>query len=93
MKPDCNLEFGAERFSNEPEFEDSQHMTQILLLLSCLEWWWQECQDFFACSNLSIYYQPVLDEATRLAGPDFFVVLDTDRHHRGSWSVALEGGM
>ena len=85
-------EFGAEPLSNEPELENSLHLTQILLLLSCLEWWWQQRQDFFAAGNLSIYYQPEPFQSNKFRGPDFFVVLDTDRRARNSWTVALEGG-
>jgi Uma2 family endonuclease len=89
--PDLNVP--TEPFSNEPELENSLHLTQIILLLTCLEWYWQDRQDFFAAGNLSIYYTP--EDATqpnKFLGPDFFVVTDTVRRHRNSWTVSLEDG-
>jgi Uma2 family endonuclease len=84
--------------SREPPLESSLHLTQIILLLTCLQWWWRDRQDFFAAGNLSIYYHP--DPATRprlksgrkFRGPDFFVVLGTERRDRSSWIVSEEGG-
>lgn len=32
--------------SDEPPLETYRHLVQILLLLSCLEGWWQERDDF-----------------------------------------------
>ncbi len=81
-----------EPFSDEPELEHSLHLTQIVLLLTCLEWWWQDRQDFFAAGNLSIYFRPEQLEKNTFVGPDFFVVLETQRRQRGSWMVSLEGG-
>ena len=31
--------------SNEPPLESDRHLTQILLLLSSLEWWWRDRPD------------------------------------------------
>jgi Uma2 family endonuclease len=44
-----------EPLSDGPELENSLHLAQIVLLLTCLEWWWQQRQDFFEAGNLSIY--------------------------------------
>lgn len=82
--------------SDEPELESSLHLQQIILLLQCLEWLWQDRNDFFAAGNLSVYYiynSP--EQPTKLrdfCGPDFFVVLDTVRKNRKSWMVWKEGG-
>ncbi|PSF35243.1 hypothetical protein C7H19_16925 [Aphanothece hegewaldii CCALA 016] len=82
--------------SDEPELESSLHLQQIILLLQCLEWLWQDRNNFFAAGNLSIYYiynSP--EQPTKLrdfCGPDFFVVLDTVRKNRKSWMVWKEGG-
>ncbi len=73
--------------SDEPPLESSLHLKQILLLLSCLEWFWRERQDFFAAGNLSIYYDLDDPKLRRFRGPDFFVVLNTDRRERLSWMV------
>ncbi len=86
-----------EILSREPHLESSLHLAQIILLLTCLEWLWRDRQDFFAAGNLSIYYHP--DPATRpqlksgqkFRGPDFFVVLGTERRDRSSWVVSEEG--
>jgi Uma2 family endonuclease len=88
-----NLDFDSDLpLSNEPELETSLHLAQMILLLTCLEWWWQDRQDFFAAGNLSIYYQPEQFQSSRFRGPDFFVVLGTERRLRNSWVVAREGG-
>lgn len=41
---------------DEPPLETYRHLIQILLLLSSLEWLWQDRNDFFAMANLSTYY-------------------------------------
>ncbi|NJP08528.1 MAG: Uma2 family endonuclease [Leptolyngbyaceae cyanobacterium RU_5_1] len=87
-----NLNLATEPFSDEPELETSLHLAQIILLITCLEWWWQNRQDFFAAGNLSIYYQPIKLQSKKFRGPDFFVVLNTERRSRNSWVVANEGG-
>lgn len=87
-----NLDLLEEPYSNEPELEDSVHLAQIVLLLTCLEWWWQKRQDFFAAANLSIYYQPPELQSKKFRGPDFFVVLGTERRPRRSWVVSRENG-
>jgi Uma2 family endonuclease len=83
--------FDDEPYSDEPELESSLHLAQIILLLTCLEWWWQDRQDFFAAGNLSIYYQPIEFHSRKFRGPDFFVVLGTNRRPRRSWVVSKEG--
>lgn len=45
-------------YSDEPPLETELHLRQILLLMQCLEWWWQKRQDFYACGNMTIYYSP-----------------------------------
>lgn len=84
--------------SNEPEFESSLHLTQFLFLLQCLELHWKDRQDFFAAGNMSIFFsERQLDSEQesareRFRGPDFFVVLGTERRPRKSWCVWKEDG-
>ena len=49
--PDC-----TELLSDEPEMESSLHYTQLLILVTCLEWLWRDREDFFIGANLSVYY-------------------------------------
>jgi Uma2 family endonuclease len=79
-------------WSDEPTLETYRHLAQILLLLSCLEWWWQDRTDFFAAGNLSIYYNTRQLKTKDFRGPDFFVVLGTERKDRKSWVVWEEEG-
>ena len=79
--------------SDEPEVESSLHLQQIFLLISCLELLWQERDDYFAAGNLTIYYKEEQDKAPRFRGPDFFVVLGTQKKERKSWVVYHEGGV
>ena len=84
-------------YSNEPVLETYLHLQQLILLLSCLDWWWREGgtsprQDYFAAGNLTIYYSPRQRKSEDFRGPDFFVVLGTERKPRKSWVVWEEEG-
>jgi Uma2 family endonuclease len=73
--------------------ESYAHLQQILILLQSLEWLWQDRNDYFAAANLSIYYSPNQKKSEDFRGPDFFVVLGTERRlERKSWLVWGEGG-
>jgi Uma2 family endonuclease len=72
--------------------ETELHLRQIMLLIQCLELWWQNRQDFYACGNLTVYYSPRQRKSELFRGPDFFVVLGTERKPRRSWVVWQEDG-
>jgi Uma2 family endonuclease len=78
--------------SDEPPLESELHLRQIMLLIQCLEMWWQNRQDFYACGNLTVYYSPRQRKSELFRGPDFFVVLGTERKPRRSWVVWQEDG-
>ncbi|MEB3192370.1 MAG: Uma2 family endonuclease [Snowella sp.] len=78
--------------SDEPPVETYLHLQQMILLLKCLEWWWRDRSDFFAAGNLTIYDSPQQRKSEFFRGPDFFVVLGTERKPRPSWVVWQEGG-
>ena len=78
--------------SQEPPLESYLHLQQLLLLMSCLDWLWKERTDYFAAGNLTIYYSPEQQKTRNFRGPDFFVVLNTERKPRNSWVVWEEGG-
>ncbi|MGK7961614.1 MAG: Uma2 family endonuclease [Crocosphaera sp.] len=83
----------GEFWSDEPPVESNLHLRQILLLIECLEWLWQDRDDFFATGNLTIYYSPNQKKSQDFRGPDFFVVLGTPRdQNRKSWVVWQEDG-
>lgn len=42
--------------SDELEMESSLHYTQLLILVSCLQWLWRDRDDFFIGANLTIYF-------------------------------------
>ncbi len=80
-------------WSNEPPLESNLHLTQIILLIKCLEWLWREKNDYFVAGNLTIYYSPHQKKSEFFRGPDFFVVLGTNKDkNRPSWVVWQEGG-
>jgi Uma2 family endonuclease len=65
----------------------------MLLLISCLQWYWRDRQDYFVAGNLTIYYSAKQKKSEHFRGPDFFVVLDTDPNpQRKSWVVWQEQG-
>ncbi|MEH1964708.1 MAG: Uma2 family endonuclease [Nostoc sp.] len=79
-------------YSDEPPLETDLHRLQMTLLIQCLEWLWQNRNDFYASGNLTIYYSPRQRKSENFRGPDFFVVLGTERKHRKSWVVWEEDG-
>lgn len=79
-------------YSEEPPLETYLHLQQLIRLLTSLEWHWRDRNDFFAAGNLTVYYSPRQSRAEDFRGPDFFVVLDTERYPRKSWMVWEEGG-
>ncbi len=78
--------------SDEPPSESDLHLRQMVLLIQCLEWLWRERSDFYASGNLTIYYSPQQMKSRDFRGPDFFVVLGTERKPRKSWMVWEENG-
>ncbi|MDZ8035846.1 Uma2 family endonuclease [Nostoc sp. DedSLP04] len=79
-------------YSDEPPWESDLHRLQMTLLIQCLEWLWQNRKDFYASGNLTIYYSPRQRKSKNFRGPDFFVVLGTERKPRKSWVVWEEDG-
>jgi Uma2 family endonuclease len=79
-------------YSDEPTMETDLHLRQMLLLISCLDWLWQDRNDFFASGNLTIYFSPKQIKSQDFRGPDFFVVLGTEKRSRKSWVVWEEDG-
>ncbi len=78
--------------SDEPQLENYLHLKQIIILITCLEWLWRERNDFFVAGNLTIYYSSQQKKSEDFRGPDFFVVLGTERRSRKSWCVWDEEG-
>jgi Uma2 family endonuclease len=78
--------------SDEPEMESSLHYMQLLLLVTCLEWAWQERDDFFIGANLTIYFSRQQLKNHDFRGPDLFLVKNTTREPRNSWVVWEEDG-
>jgi Uma2 family endonuclease len=79
-------------YSDEPPVETDRHLQQIILFLECLNWWWRDRDDFYASGNLTIYYSQKKIKTRDFRGPDFFVVLGTERRPRKSWTVWDEEG-
>jgi Uma2 family endonuclease len=82
----------SDLYSDEPPLETELHLRQILLLIQCLEMLWRDRQDFYVFGNLTIYDSPKQLKSEDFRGPDFFVVLGTDRRPRKSWVVWEEDG-
>lgn len=82
----------SDLYSNEPPLETELHLRQMILLITCLEWLWRDRNDFYASGNLTVYYSPNQRKTEHFRGPDFFVVLGTERKPRKSWVVWEEDG-
>ncbi|WP_449419960.1 Uma2 family endonuclease [Phormidium nigroviride] len=78
--------------SDEPPLESDLHRKQIDLLIRLLEWLWRDRQDFYVSGNLTVYFSPNQNKSQDFRGPDFFVVLNTERKPRKSWVVWEEDG-
>lgn len=78
--------------SDEPPLETDLHRLQMTLLIQCLECLWRERNDFYASGNITLYYSPRQRKSEQFRGPDFFVVLGTERKPRKSWVVWEEDG-
>ncbi|NJR74746.1 MAG: Uma2 family endonuclease [Scytonema sp. CRU_2_7] len=78
--------------SDEPEMETSLHYMQLLLLVTSLEWLWQDKNDFFIGANLTIYFSRQQLRNRDFRGPDFFLVKNTEKRPRHSWVVWEEDG-
>jgi len=81
-----------ELYSDEPAMETDLHLRQMILLIQCLEWLWRDRSDFYCTGNSTIYYSPHQRKSEDFRGPDFFVVLNTERKPRKSWVVWHENG-
>ena len=82
----------SELMSDEPEMESYLHYEQLALLVSCLEWFWRDRQDFFIGANLTVYYSRQQLKKRDFRIPDFFLVKETERKPRNSWVVWEEEG-
>ncbi len=78
--------------SDEPEIESSLHYFQLLLLVSCLEWYWHDASNFFIGANLTIYFSRQELKNREFRGSDFFLVKNTEKKPRSSWVVWEEDG-
>lgn len=78
--------------SDEPEMESSLHYMQLLLLVTSLEWFWRDVNDFFIGANLTIYFSRQQLRNRDFRGPDFFLVKNTEKRPRTSWVVWEEDG-
>ncbi|MEO1633447.1 MAG: Uma2 family endonuclease, partial [Cyanobacteria bacterium J06631_9] len=79
-------------YSDEPQLETYLHLQQMMLLLNCLDWLWKDRTDYFSAGNLTVYYSPLQLKSEDFRGPDFFVVLDTEKRPCKSWVVWEESG-
>ncbi|MFM7324608.1 MAG: Uma2 family endonuclease [Nodosilinea sp.] len=79
-------------WSDEPPLESDFHRDQIDLLIRILRWWWRDRNDVYISGNLTVYYNHEQLKTRNFRGPDFFVVLGTEKKDRKSWVVWGEQG-
>ena len=80
-------------WSDEPPLESDFHRDQIDLLIQILRWWWRDRNDVYISGNLTVYYNQEQLKTKDFRGPDFFVVLGTEKKDRKSWVVWGENGL
>jgi Uma2 family endonuclease len=79
-------------WSDEPPLESDFHRDQIDLLIRLLRHWWVDREDVYVSGNLTIYYNQQQIKTRDFRGPDFFVVLGTEKKDRRSWAIWDEQG-
>lgn len=79
-------------WSDEPPLESDFHRDQIDLLIRILRGWWRNRNDVYISGNLTVYYNQQQLKSRDFRGPDFFVVLGTEKKDRRSWVVWDEKG-
>jgi Uma2 family endonuclease len=79
-------------YSDEPQLETDFHREQIDLLIRLLKYFWRDRHDFYISGNLTVYYSQKQLKSRDFAGPDVFVVMDTEKRDRRSWVVWDEDG-
>jgi Uma2 family endonuclease len=72
--------------------ESARHRQQMEVLIQSLELAWADRNDFYAGGNMFLYFSETQARKNDFRGPDFFVVLGTDRHERRAWVVWEEDG-
>ncbi len=72
--------------------ETNLHRLLMMLLIEILEFLWAGRKDFFVGGNMFLYYSVLQARKNDFRGPDFFVVLDTEKRQRKSWVVWEEDG-
>jgi Uma2 family endonuclease len=93
LDEEIEIEFPpTDLWSDEPPLESDFHRDQIDLLIRLLKGWWCDRQDFYVSGNLTVYYNERQLKSRDFRGPDFFVVLGTERKDRKSWVVWGEDG-
>jgi Uma2 family endonuclease len=80
-------------WSDEPPLESDFHRDQIDLLIRILRDWWRDRHDVYISGNLTVYYNQDQLKTRDFRGPDFFVVLGTEKKDRRSWVVWGENGL
>jgi len=92
-KEDNEIQFPPSNLlSEEPPLETDFHREQVDLLIRLLKWWWRDRNDVYISGNLTIYYNQRQLKSRDFRGPDFFVVLSTEKKERKSWVVWEEDG-
>jgi len=80
----------SQLLSIQPEMESPLYYTQLNMLVTGLEWWWRDREDFFIGANLTIYYcRQQLEGMEDYLGTDFFVIEGVEKRPRNCW-VAWE---
>ncbi len=70
-----------------------RHRAQMELLIDCFDEAWNERDDYYVGGNMFVYFSELQSKGEFFRGPDFFVVLETERHRsRKSWVAWQEGG-
>jgi Uma2 family endonuclease len=81
-------------FDDGEPLETARHKYSMDLLIDSIYGAWKSRTDFYAGGNMFIYYsRSQIGKPPKYRGPDFYLVLNTDRYlERKGWVVWEEGG-
>jgi Uma2 family endonuclease len=85
---------GQDELPSEHEpMESLRHLAQMNMLIEQVSLAWADRRDYFVGGNMFVYFSELQSRGEKFRGPDFFVVLETDRDKvRKSWVAWQEGG-
>jgi len=73
--------------------ESDWHVAAMNLLINTLRYLWRNRKDVYVSGNTAVYFDPQHSKRRNFRGPDLYVVKDTQKRPRQSWTTWEEGDL